>query len=138
MANSRQKGAAGEREVAQELFRELGMTFKRDLRQYQQAEYGDLICEDDAFPFVIEVKRHAKGWTCAPAWEVQAYTAAKNAKCYPAVIYRFDGQKWRARIWFDALAEAFGSTAVCGGKADLTIQDFAWVAREIMAGRAAQ
>lgn len=136
MVNGRNKGAQAEREVAQELFAELGMTFRRDLRQYQQGERGDLICDDPAWPFVIEVKRHAKGWTCAPAWEAQVFKAAQGTGKHPCVIYRFDGQKWRVRVYFDALAEAFGGNAVSTQPADLTIQGFAYVAREIMARRA--
>jgi hypothetical protein len=37
MANSRNKGATFERDVAKMLFLELGITFKRDLRKYQEA-----------------------------------------------------------------------------------------------------
>ena len=135
MTCSRTKGAAGERAVAKELFAELGMNFRRDLRQYQQSDLGDLICEDPAFPFVIEVKHHAKGWTCKPAWEAQAIKAAETAGKLPCVIYRHDGQQWRCRVWFDAMAEAFGTSIVCNQSADISIPAFAWVAREIMAGR---
>ena len=136
-AMSRRKGATAERDVASKLFEELGMKFARDLRQYQAAEHGDLQCEDEAFPFILEVKHYAKGWTCSPAWEAQAFTAAKNAGKHPCVIYRFNGQQWRCRVWFDAMSEAFGVLpVVAGGKADLSIQDFCWIVREIMARRA--
>ena len=47
--NSRNKGAAAEREIAKLLFDELGMTFKRDLEQYRAGDTGDLIC-DEPFP----------------------------------------------------------------------------------------
>jgi hypothetical protein len=50
MTNSRTKGASFEREVAKLLLLELGITFKRDLRQYQEADHGDLIPDDPAFP----------------------------------------------------------------------------------------
>lgn len=136
MTCSRTKGAKAERDVAKELFAELGMTFKRDLRQYQEAEYGDLVCDDPAFPFSIEVKHYTKGWTCKPAWEAQAIKAAENAGKLPCVIYRHNGQAWRVRVWFDAIAEALGTSAVCTQSADVTIQGFAWIAREIMAARA--
>ena len=36
MADSRNKGASFEREVAKLLVLEMGITFKRDLRQYQR------------------------------------------------------------------------------------------------------
>lgn len=136
MTNSRQKGASGEREVAQELFKQLGMNFKRNLTQYQERHQGDLVCENDAFPFCIEVKRAAKGWICRPAWEVQAFEQAEKAQKHPVVIYRFDGQQWRCRVWFDALAEALGTSCVSTRCADLDMQAFAWVVREIMARKA--
>lgn len=136
MTCSRTKGAAGERAVAKELFAELGMTFKRDLRQYQTADYGDLVCDDPGFPFSIEVKHYAKGWTCKPAWEVQAIKAAENAGKLPCVVYRYNGQGWRVRVWFDAIAEALGTAVTCNQSADVTISGFAYIAREIMAARA--
>jgi hypothetical protein len=37
MVNGRNKGAQFEREIANMLFFELGISFKRDLRQYQEA-----------------------------------------------------------------------------------------------------
>lgn len=137
MAESRRKGAAGEREVASLLFAELGMKFSRDLRQYQRSDLGDLVCEDEDFPFVIEVKRYAAGWTCKPAWEVQAFRSAQEAQKHPCVIYRYDGQKWRARVWIDAISEAIGSPVVAGFSADLDIHGFCWIARELMARRVA-
>ena len=45
MPNSRSKGAAFEREVAKMLLLELGIGFKRDLRQYQTSGHADLIRE---------------------------------------------------------------------------------------------
>lgn len=136
MTNSRNKGANGEREVAQELWRELGMTFKRDLQQYQVGERGDLVCDDPAWPFLIEVKRRANGWTCVPAWEAQAFRAAADTKLHPAIIYRFDRQQWRVRVYLDAVIEAVGGVATSGHWLETDIQGFAWVAREIMARRA--
>lgn len=134
MINSRNKGSAAEREVAKELFAELGMTFKRDLDQYRQSDLGDLICDNPAFPFIIEVKRYGKGWTCKPAWEVQAFKAAVAAKKHPCVIYRYDGQQWRCRVWMDAIGEAVGHTVVSNRAFDTDIASFAWLAREIMSG----
>lgn len=134
--SSRTKGAQGERDVAKLLHAELGMTFARRLSQYQQSGQDDLTCDDPGFPFSIEVKRYAKGWTCRPAWECQAFDAARGTGKHPCVIYRFDGQQWRARIWIDAVAEALGTQAVSGVHMDTDLQGFAWFAREIMARRA--
>ena len=132
MTNSRNKGASAEREVAKELFAELGMKFSRDLRQYQKADYGDLLCDAENWPFTIEVKRYAKGWTCKPAWEAQVFKSAKAAGKHPVVIYRYDGQQWRCRIWIDAVGEALGVSPVSGVHFETDIQGFCWIAREMM------
>lgn len=135
--NSRQKGAQFERAIAKELLAETGITFKRDLRQYQENERGDLVPSDDGFPFVIECKARATGGDCLPAWEIQAQKAAAAEGKYPAVIWKFNNKPVRVRIWLDAMAEAVGGSAVTTQHCDLSVQGFAWVAREIMAGRAA-
>jgi hypothetical protein len=61
MVNGRNKGADFERSTAKELFRELGIGFKRDLEQTRTAGHADLIPDDPAFPFALELKRYAKG-----------------------------------------------------------------------------
>lgn len=132
---NRSNGAANERTVAAALHSELGMTFKRNLAQTQEAGHGDLTASDDAFPFTIEVKRRKSGADCLSSWEVQAFTAAKNYGKHPVVIYKIGSQPWRCRVWFDAIGEAMGNRVVAGGCADLSIQNFAWIAREIMARR---
>ncbi len=133
--NSRIKGSTGEREVAKLLWAELGIGFSRNLEQVRSGG-GDLVPDDPGFPFMIEVKRRASGWTCTPAWEAQVFAACKGTNLHPCVIYRFDRQAWRCRVWFDAIAEAVGGHAVCCQSADITIQGLAWLAREIMARRA--
>ena len=136
MTNSRNKGSAFERAVAKDLFAELGISFKRDLEQYRERDRGDLIPSDSAFPFLLECKHYASGTDCKPAWEVQAFKAAQGTQLHPCVVWTYNRQPVRYRVWFDALAEAFGSTAVSNKHADLTIQGFAWICREIMAQRA--
>jgi hypothetical protein len=77
MADSRNKGASFEREVAKLLFLELGISFKRDLRQYQTSGHGDLIPSDPGFPFELELKRYAKGPISGPdKWWQQVCVAA--------------------------------------------------------------
>lgn len=134
MTNSRAKGAVGEREVAALLEYELGIKFKRNLEQCREAAHGDLITDDPGgFPFTIEVKRYGSGWTCRPLWEAQAFTAARAAGTHPCVIYRYNGQQWRCRIWIDAVAEALGGCDVSGVHFDTDIQGFCWIARELIA-----
>lgn len=137
MTNSRQKGANFERTVAQELFRETGINFRRDLDQYRERDRGDLLADDDGWPFVIECKARATGADCLGAWEVQAFDAARGTGKHPVVIYKFNNKPIRCRVWIDAVAEALGTHIVAGQWLETNIQGFAFVAREIMARRAA-
>jgi hypothetical protein len=106
--NSRNKGASFEREIAQMLEAELGLQFKRDLRQYQAADYGDLIT-DDQFPFLIECKRYAKGSGMKEAWWDQAGRAAFRTDQWPCVIYKYSATRsteWKPCLnttWFRSL-----------------------------------
>ncbi|WP_299945312.1 hypothetical protein [uncultured Ruegeria sp.] len=137
MTNSRRKGAAFERQVAGELLTYTGIRFKRNLDQYQEKDHGDLTPEDPGFPFEMECKAYASGADCKSGWEAQAFTAAEKTGKFPAVIYKFNSRPIRVRIWEDALAEAFDTTPLnCGLKVDVSLQDFALIAREIMARRA--
>jgi Holliday junction resolvase len=135
MANSRNKGASFERAIARELFRELGIEFKRDLEQYQESERGDLVTKHHGWPFVIECKAYASGADARSAWVAQVFKAAETTGLHPALIYKFNNKPVRVRVWMDAIAEAHGGTAVCTEWADLSIQGFAYVARELMARR---
>lgn len=137
MTNSRRKGAAFERQIASELLTHTGIRFKRNLTQYQEKNHGDLISSDPAWPFDQECKAYASGTDCKPGWEAQAFKAAEKSGRFPAVIYKFDFHPVRVRIWEDAIAEAFDTTPLnCGLKVDVSLQDFALIAREIMARRA--
>jgi hypothetical protein len=99
MVNSRTKGRSGEYEIRDILFEELGLTFKRDIEQFRQADRGDLLCVDMDFPAVIEVKRYAKGGeTPRGAWWDQCCKAATAAGKWPLLVWRFDRMDWRWRL----------------------------------------
>lgn len=138
MPNSRNKGAQFERHVAALLRDELGIKFKRDLRQYQESERGDLIADDPAFPFLIECKSYASGTDCRTGWEKQARNAAAKVGLYPVVIWKFNNHPIKCRVPIKALAEAFSTSAATHRTADLYVQDFAYIVREIMAARKLQ
>ena len=122
MANSRQKGAAFEREVAKLLLLELGISFKRDLRQYQTSGHADLTPDDPAFPFELELKRYASGPINGPdAWWQQVTTAAARTRKRPALIYKYDRQPIRVVIEMQGI------------RANISFEDFCYLAREIMA-----
>ena len=122
MVNSRTKGASFEREVAKLLLLELHITFKRDLRQYQEADHGDLIPDDPAFPFELELKRYAHGpISGTDKWWQQVTTAANKTGKRPALIYKYDRQPIRVVVELQ------------GNRCNISFQDFFDLAREIMA-----
>ena len=122
MVNSRTKGASFEREVAKLLLLELGITFKRDLRQYQEADHGDLIPDDPAFPFELELKRYAHGpISGTDNWWKQVTTAANKTGKRPALIYKYDRQPVRVVVELQGI------------RCNISFEDFCYLAREIMA-----
>ena len=50
--------AKWERDLAKLLFLELGINFTRNLEQYRTAQGGDLIPDNEQFPFSIEAKHY--------------------------------------------------------------------------------
>lgn len=99
MTNPRTKGRSGEYEVQAILQDELGLTFKRDIEQFRQADRGDLLCVDMDFPAVVEVKRYAKGGeTPRGAWWDQVCKAATAADKWPLLAWRYDRADWRWRL----------------------------------------
>ena len=137
MTNSRQKGAAFEREIAKRLFQELGIIFRRDLDQYRQRDRGDLLANDGSWPFLLECKVTARpGYQSG--WTSQVFRAVEDSPLHPCVVWKTPRQEPRYRVWFDALAEGLGGHAVSTQYADLSATGFAYIAREIMAGRAAK
>ena len=122
MTNSRTKGAQFEREVAKLLLLELGINFKRDLRQYQEADHGDLIPDDPAFPFELELKRYAHGpISGTDKWWKQVTTAAAKTGKRPALIYKYDRQPIRVVVEMQ------------GVRCNISFEDFSYLCREIMA-----
>lgn len=122
MANSRTKGAAFEREVAKLLLLELGIGFKRDLRQYQEAEHADLIPDDPAFPYALELKRYATGPISGPdKWWQQVKVAAERMHKLPALIYKYDRQPIRCVVELQGI------------RCNISFEDFCYLARETMA-----
>lgn len=134
-ANSRNKGATFERDVARELELLTGISFKRDIEQYRAGEHGDLIASDPAWPFVIECKRYANGAGCLDAWRDQATAAAAAANKIPCVVFKFDRLPIRVAVPFWAIALAYGGEDSSDEWANISLQGLAHLAAEIMAGR---
>ena len=122
MVNSRVKGRSGEYEIRDILFEELGLTFKRDIEQFRQADRGDLLCVDMDFPAVIEVKRYAKGGeTPRGAWWDQCCKAASAAGKWPLLVWRFDRMDWRWRIPAQVLIDLGHPHGNIGMREDVTL-----------------
>jgi len=133
MVNSRAKGVGYESEIKKALFDNLGLVFQRELNQYREADHGDLICEAENFPFVIECKRRMSG-SFSQSWMDQAQRAADRVGKYPCVIYRFDRQPSIAVIRINAFTRAVGGA--WDENTDLvsmTVDAFCSIARELMA-----
>ena len=128
MVNGRNKGASFEREIAKMLFDELGIGFKRDLEQYRAGDHGDLIPDDDAFPFVLELKRYADGPIGGqPVWWNQVVKAAARESKLPCLIYKYDRKPIRCVIPLDALMQHKTDHVV-----EMDFEAFCYVTREMM------
>jgi len=122
MVNGRTKGADFERSTAKALFLELGIGFKRDLEQTRTAGHADLIPDDPAFPFALELKRYKSGPINGPdKWWEQVCTAAKKANKRPALIYKFDRQPIRVVVELQGI------------RCNISFEDFSYLCRETMA-----
>ena len=122
MVNGRNKGSQFELATAKALFLELGIGFKRDLEQTRTAGHADLIPDDPAFPFALELKRYKSGPINGPdKWWEQVCTAAKKTNKRPALIYKYDRQPVRCVVELQ------------GVLANISFQDFCFLTREIMA-----
>ena len=132
MANSRAKGAKWERDLAKMLYLELGISFSRNLEQYRTAEGGDLIPDDDSFPFSIEAKHYATGRGCKKEWWAQSEKAAIAANKMPCVIYKYDRYPPRAVVSLEPIAKMYGTQDDGNHLVVLTIEGFCYLCRELM------
>ena len=130
-AHSRNKGARVEREIAQKLDMLLGIRFVRNLEQVRSGG-GDLVADDAAFPFSIEIKARASGVSCLSAWKDQASAAAVKCGKIPAVAFKFDRQPIRVAVPLACLVN--GKCEEPSEWAEVTLEGFAYACREIMAG----
>lgn len=88
---SRDKGARGEREVCKMLSENLGGTYNRLLKQYQQSQLSDI--EQLVGVYSLEVKNCAK--VNLRAWWQQAVTAADKRGAVPCLAYKVARRGWK-------------------------------------------
>lgn len=99
---SRQRGASYEREVANEIFDLLGIRIRRNLKQYQVSEEGDLILGQ----YLIECKRRRK--IAVHEFMEQADKACEPGQT-PIVVMRGDGKRSLAVMHFNDLLKLLGN-----------------------------
>ena len=95
MTNSRNKGAAFEREIANSLNEELNLTIplKRILEQTREKFLPDLILGN----WYLECKRYGQGNEPIEKWWSQVLDSAKD-KGVPALIYKFNNRPIKVRV----------------------------------------
>jgi hypothetical protein len=99
---ARNRGAQYEREVAAAVFDALGIRIKRNLKQYQEADHGDL----ELGPFLIECKRRRN--IAVYEWMEQADKAC-DVDHTPVVIFRGDGKKSMAMFHLEDALKLMGN-----------------------------
>lgn len=105
--NSRNKGAAAERDVAKLLFDQLGVKLKRNLEQTRSGGH-DLISDEVGLldAYAIEIKRYAKVTHALVDrfWD-QACRQAEAVGKTPVLIFRGDREEWRVALPLSLLFE---------------------------------
>ncbi len=99
---NRQRGASYEREVANAIFDQLGIRIRRNLKQYQVSDEGDLILGK----YLIECKRRRK--IAVYDFMEQAEKACEIGQI-PLVIMREDGNKSLAMLRLPDLLTLLGN-----------------------------
>lgn len=94
MKNSRQKGAAGERELA-EFFRELGYTARRTQQYCGSAGDGDIVVNE--LPTILWESKRVERLNIHEAVHRVAYDAGRTGQI-GAVCHRRNGTEWLLTI----------------------------------------
>ena len=92
---SRDKGKRGELEIVHLLRDNLGLTVNRQLKQYQQAQHGDI--EQLVGPYMLEIKNCAS-LSAMKAWWQQTLVAADKRGAIPCLAYKVPRKGWRFRV----------------------------------------
>jgi Holliday junction resolvase len=133
MTNGRQKGASFERKIGNMLLDELGIKFKRNLEQYRTKDLGDLITENNDFPFVIECKIRGKGTTYSMDWWEQVTKATQGTNKMPVLIYQLNRSPIRCVCDLNVILETFGGQTIYHQNlVELTFETFCMICREML------
>jgi Holliday junction resolvase len=96
---AKNKGGAGEREIATLLNDRLGLDIKRNLEQCRSGGY-DLVGLDG---IALEVKR-CKALSMKSWWD-QAVAQAETLGLVPVLVYRLDRKQWQFVLPYSALLD---------------------------------
>ena len=120
---SRDKGAAFERWLCNEIAQHLGFSPKRTLSQYQTKGQSDIIIPG----FSIECKAYANrgGWTHKKDWWMQACEQAGDNE--PVLVYKYDYQEPRAVISLSVINSEYDYTGIT---CTLSLPDLWYIIRE--------
>jgi hypothetical protein len=139
--NSREKGAAAEREFARLIFDHLGVELRRNLEQSRSGGHdllpvgeGPVSLALDAY--AIEVKRYREITPAMLAgfWR-QADEQAARADRFPALAYRADRQEWRVLLPLRCLnGDVFGPWDGIDWTAAVSVPAFCALIRERAGG----
>ncbi len=138
--NSRNKGAAGEREFAGLIHDQLGIRLVRNLEQVRNGGHDLIIHPDECGPvvdslnrFAIEVKRYAQ---TAPAlvkkWWNQATEQAKTINKQPALAYRANQRDWVILIPMHTINPALPTNYDLDYSAAFSVNGFCSIVREVI------
>ena len=114
--NSRNKGAAFERQIANALIEDLNLKnpVKRILEQTRTKELPDLMLGR----WCIECKAYGSGAEPRPDWWEQVLSSSKSENLKPALVYKFNNRPIKVRI----LAKCLNTKI----KNDLVTVDLLW------------
>ena len=114
--NSRNKGAAFERQIANALINDLNLTnpVKRILEQTRTKELPDLMLGT----WCIECKAYGSGAEPRPDWWEQVLASSDAGELKPALVYKFNNRPIKVRI----LAKCLNTQI----KNDLVTLDLLW------------
>ena len=135
---AKHRGSSFELEIARLLEMELGIKFQRNLEQVRTAGHSDLVPEDPAFPFSLELKRRRAGnYIPAGAWRQAQIASSLHDGSFPCVVYRYDRLAPRAVVPFSAIVEGETGSKTHNNEdqADLSFTAFCKLTREILAWR---
>jgi hypothetical protein len=122
MADSRNKGASFEREVAKLLVLELGIILQTRSPPVPDQRPRRSDPQRPSLSFELELKRYAKGpISGTDKWWQQVTTAAARTHKRPALIYKYDRQPIRVVVELQGI------------RCNISFEDFCYLAREIMA-----